>query len=316
MHDETSGGRVTAEMRGRYAPSPTGDLHLGNLRTALLAWMAARRSGGRFVLRIEDLDRPRTRPGATQRIIDDLRWLGLEWDEGPDVGGMYGPYEQSRREAIYDAALARLRDAGAIYPCFCSRADLARIASVPAGAEDEPPYPGICRSLSPREVAARLAAGRRPAWRFRVPSSIIRFSDGGSGPQEQNVATVVGDFIVRRSDGIIAYQLAVVVDDALMRITQVVRGADLLGSTARQIALFRALGWPPPAYHHVPVMTGSDGAKLSKREAAAGLEPLRAAGATAASVVGMLASSAGLWPGGSPIAARDLLAFITSGQVS
>ncbi len=304
--------KTPVTSRGRYAPSPTGDLHLGNVRTALLAWLAARRASGAFVLRIEDLDRPRTHPGATERLVADLRWLGLEWDEGPDVGGAYGPYEQSRRGALYDAALAELRRRGLLYPCFCSRAELARVASAPHGPGDEAPrYAGACRDLSPAQIRARLASGRRPAWRARVPTGVTRFVDGECGPQAQDVAAVVGDFIVRRSDGVIAYQLAVVVDDALMGVTQVVRGADLLDSTARQIWLFEALGWPVPAYHHVPLMTDTTGAKLSKREAAAGLGPLRVAGMTPEAVVGRLAASAGIWPSGAPISARELIDALT-----
>lgn len=309
--------------RHRYAPSPTGDLHLGNLRTALLTWLAARRVNGTFILRIEDLDRPRVRPGATQRIIADLRWLGIDWDEGPDNGGPVGPYVQLRRLALYDAALARLHQAGLLYPCYCSRADtrarpshcpydgggrsLDRLASAPAPGEDSPMYPGTCRDLAASERATFEAAGRRPSWRFRVPAGTVRFVDGAAGEQFEDVARAVGDFIVRRADGVVAYQLAVVVDDALMGITEVTRGADLLSSTARQIALFQALGWPVPRYTHVPLLTDSSGAKLAKRDQAAGIAPLRAAGAAPEAIVGQLAASAGIWPSGTPISARDLV---------
>lgn len=290
--------------RGRYAPSPTGALHLGNLRTALVAWLDARSAGAPFVLRIEDLDTPRVRPGALAGMLADLRWLGLYWDEGPEIGGPFGPYQQARRQAIYRDALATLRARGLLYPCYCSRQDLARQA--PEG-EDEPPYPGTCRALTIADRRRYEAAGRRPAWRWRVPAGVIAFDDGGCGPQAQDVARDVGDVIVWRRDGIIAYQLAVVVDDALMDIQHVVRGADLLGSTARQIALFRALGYPPLRYTHVPLLTDERGAKLAKREQAAGLEPLRAAGTTPEQVIGRLAQSAGRWPAGTPVAARDLV---------
>lgn len=296
-------------IRGRYAPSPTGDLHRGNLRTALLAWLAARRGGGAFVLRVEDLDRPRTHPGATARMIDDLCWLGIDWDEGPDRGGPFGPYHQSSRQALYAAALATLRAAGRLYPCYCSRAELARVASAPDALADEPPrYPGTCRDLGMTQRRRLEAAGRRPAWRFRVPEGMVRFTDGIAGPQAQDVAQTVGDFIVLRSDGIVAYQLAVVVDDGLMGITQVVRGADLLDSTARQIVLLQTLGYPLPTYAHVPLLTDAAGAKLSKRDRALGLGPARAAGTAPAAIVGELAAGAGIWPSGVPISARALLA--------
>ena len=269
----------TSLVRGRYAPSPTGALHLGNLRTALLAWLFARKAGGAFVLRVEDLDRPRVRPGATAQMLEDVRWLGLDWDEGPDCGGPFGPYLQSERQAIYDAYLARLRAADLVYPCYCSRAEVARAASAPQGAGDEGPrYPGTCRNLSEAERRAREAAGKRPCLRFRAPERLIAFSDLIAGPVEQDVAQVVGDFIVSRSDGIPAYQFAVVVDDGLMQMTQVVRGADLLGSTARQIALFEALGFAVPVFGHVPLVVDAQGARLAKREQAAGVGALRTAG--------------------------------------
>src|SRR5215469_10892045 len=187
----------TPLMRGRYAPSPTGALHLGNLRTALLAWLFARKAwgAGAFVLRIEDLDRPRVRPGAAAQMLEDLRWLGLDWDEGPDCGGPYGPYWQSERQAIYEAYLARLRAADLIYPCYCSRAEVARAASAPQGVGDEGPrYPGTCRKLNAAERRAREAEGRRPCLRFRAPDRLIEFTDLVAGPVTQNVARAVGDF--------------------------------------------------------------------------------------------------------------------------
>ncbi len=296
-------------MRGRqrYAPSPTGDLHMGNLQTALLAWLAARRMHDAFILRVEDLDTPRVRPGATARMLADLRWLGLDWDEGPDVGGPLGPYLQSRRGDLYASALARLRARGLIYPCFCSRATLARVASAPAIEDATPVYPGTCRNLTDAEVRARIAVGHVPAWRVRVPSGTIQFTDVAMGVQEQDIVRKVGDFIVRRSDGVIAYQLAVVVDDALMGITQVVRGADLLDSTARQILLFELLNWPVPRYLHVPLMTDASGAKLSKRTSAEGLDRYRQNGATAMAVVGNLARVAGIWPSGAPTTPAALI---------
>ncbi len=300
----------TSLIRGRYAPSPTGDLHLGNVRTALLAWLFARKAGGAFVLRVEDLDRPRVRPGATVQMLEDLRWLGLDWDEGIDCGGPFGPYLQSERQAIYDASLARLRAADLVYPCYCSRAEVARAASAPQGAGDEGPrYPGTCRNLSAAERTAREASGKRPCLRFRAPDRLIAFVDLVAGPMTQNVAQTVGDFIVSRSDGIPSYQLAVVVDDGLMRITQVVRGADLLSSTARQIALFEALSSAVPIFGHVPLVVDAQGARLAKRERAAGVGALRAAGVPAERVVGALAASCGLCEPGEALSARELLAL-------
>ncbi len=293
--------------RQRYAPSPTGDLHLGNLRTALLAWLAARRQEDTFILRVEDLDTPRVRPGATSRMLADLRWLGLDWEEGPDVGGPRGPYLQSRRAALYASALARLRAQGLVYPCFCSRAMLTRVASAPSVHDATPVYPGTCRDLRPAEIQVRIAAGHSPAWRVRVSPGTILFTDGALGVQSQDIAREVGDFIVRRSDGVIAYQLAVVVDDAMMGITQVVRGADLLDSTARQILLFQLLDWPVPRYMHVPLVTDASGAKLSKRARAEGIDRYRESGASAMAVVGDLAQSAGIWPPGTPTTPAALI---------
>ncbi|HEY7094533.1 MAG TPA: tRNA glutamyl-Q(34) synthetase GluQRS [Ktedonobacterales bacterium] len=297
--------------RGRYAPSPTGVLHLGNLRTALLAWLFAHASGRGFTLRIEDLDRPRVRPGATSRMLADLRWLGLDWDEGPDAGGPLGPYFQSQREALYANAFARLRASGLVYPCYCARSELARIASAPQQdrqGESAPRYSGTCRGLTAAQRAERETAGRRPSWRFRAPDKPITFTDVLHGEIGENVATTVGDFIVRRSDGVFAYQLAVVVDDALMGVDQVVRGDDLLGSTARQLALYDALGYPRPTeYAHVPLALDAAGARLAKREAAAGLGALRAAGRTAEEIVGALAASCGLWPEETPATLAQVL---------
>lgn len=311
-------------IRGRYAPSPTGALHPGNLRTALLAWLFARAADGAFVLRMEDLDRPRTRPGAAAAILADLRWLGLDWNEGPDVGGPRGPYIQSQRAALYAAALGRLRARGLLYPCYCTRAELAqraeqaRLASAPQGAAEEaPPYPGTCRHLTARERQAREASGRRPSLRFRAPNGPIAFVDRVASAQRENVAERVGDFIVRRGDGVVAYQLAVVVDDALMGITQVVRGADLLASTARQLALYDALGYPRPTeFAHVPLALDERGERLAKRDAAAGIEALRSRGVLPERIVGALAASSGLWPSGTPATPRELLGAFDSARLT
>lgn len=294
--------------RGRYAPSPTGPLHLGNARTALIAWLHARSAGGAFVMRVEDLDGPRVRPGMEGRILEELRWLGLDWDEGPDVGGPAGPYRQSELGERYRAALDRLRAAGLAYPCYCSRAEIAAAAGAPHGPADEGPrYPGTCRNLPPEEIARR-AAMRRPAWRVRVPDGLVGFEDLVHGAQAFDVAGAVGDFVVMRADGIAAYQLAVAVDDAAMGITDVVRGDDLLPSTARQLLVFRALGLPAPRYAHVPLVVGEDGQRLAKRHGALSLGELRERGADPREVVGLLAALSGLAPEGSAVSPPELVA--------
>jgi glutamyl-tRNA synthetase len=295
-------------IRGRYAPSPTGDLHLGNLRTALLAWLFVRCRGGHFVLRVEDLDRPRVRPEATQRMLDDLRWLGLDWDEGPDIGGPYAPYTQSERIAIYEHYLHHLELANLVYPCYCSRAEIANAASAPQqGVETGPRYPGTCRNLSSTQ-RRELAHQRRPSLRFRVDDTrIVSFTDLIAGPQQQHVQQVVGDFIVRRMDGVFAYQFAVVVDDALMQINQVVRGGDLISSTARQILLFEALGFPVPTFAHVPLVLDEQGKRLAKRDGSTGIEPLRAGGTTPNQVISRLAASCGLLEYEVPISPNELV---------
>jgi glutamyl-tRNA synthetase len=299
-------GTMPGLVRGRYAPSPTGDLHLGNLRTALLAWLFARIAGGQFVLRIEDLDRPRVRPGSTERMLHDLRWLGLDWDEGPDIGGPYAPYIQSERQSIYNFYLQRLRDAGLVYPCYCSRAEIARIASAPHG-DEGPRYPGTCRHLTEAQCRQHEANNRRPSLRFRVNDDrIVSFTDMLAGPMQQHVQQAIGDFIICRSDGIFAYQFAVVVDDALMHINQVVRGADLLNSTARQILLYEAFGFPIPTFAHVPLVLDEQGKRLSKRHESTGLQPLRAAGLTPSQIVGQLAATCGLVNPGKTISATEL----------
>lgn len=277
--------------RGRYAPSPTGDVHLGNASTALLAWLSARAGAGAFVLRIEDLDGPRTRPGAAERGMADLAWMGLDWDEGPDRGGPHAPYVQSLRRERYEAAFARLREAGLVYPCFCSRKDVAAAASAPQEAGDEAPYGGRCRALDPVEAVRRVASGGRHAWRFRVEGDAPGFEDAVVGAVP---ARPIGDFVVRRSDGIPAYQLAVVVDDGAMGITEVVRGRDLLASTARQLLVYRALGLEAPAFAHVPLWLGPDGVRLSKRHAGTSLRELREEGMHPEALLGRIAWKLGL----------------------
>jgi glutamyl-tRNA synthetase len=266
--------------RGRYAPSPTGRLHLGNARTALLAWLDARSRGGRFVLRVEDVDFTRARRELEARMLRDLAWLGIDWDEGPDVGGPHGPYRQSERGELYAAALASLDT----YACTCTRRELRALPSM--GATGEAVYPGTCRARPTRPGPATA--------RWRVPPGEVGFVDRVLGAYAQDVAREVGDFVLRRADGAWAYQLAVVVDDAAMAVDSVVRGADLLDSTPRQILLQRALGLPTPTYGHVPLILGAGGAKLSKRDGAPDLGELREAGAPPEPVVAALARSVGI----------------------
>jgi glutamyl-tRNA synthetase len=280
-------------QRGRFAPTPSGELHIGNALTALLAWLQMRQAGGRFVLRIEDIDRARSRTHFVDAILADLTWLGLDWDEGPDVGGEFGPYLQSEREELYQAALARLEQDGWLYPCYCSRAELMAIASAPHGLSSEGPvYPGTCRHLTAAERAER-AKRKAPALRLVMPDRPVVFDDLVMGRQSF-AAGAGGDFVVKRADGVIAYQLAVVVDDAAMGITDVLRGADLLDSTPRQILLYEALGLSVPRFAHVPLVLGPDGKRLSKREKSLTISALRATGIPPQRVIGQLAYWAGL----------------------
>jgi glutamyl-tRNA synthetase len=307
---------MTSEARGRYAPSPTGRLHLGNARTALLAWLDTRSRGGAFIMRIEDLDRARVPAGAEQDVLDDLAWLGLDWDEGPDRGGPFAPYRQSERAARYDAAIDRLLADGRAFPCACSRADVARAAQAPHEDDaDGPRYPGTCRGLPADDVRARAAAqGRAPAIRFAGGAERIDFVDEVHGPVPAD-AGGVDDFVLRRADGMAAYQLAVVVDDTAMEVTRVVRGDDLLRSTPRQLALYRALGLPTPAFAHVPLVLAPSGERLAKRTRPEVIADLRARGVTPAAVVGALAASAGLCPRGAEAAPRDLVATFSLASV-
>jgi len=262
----------------RFAPSPTGALHLGNARTALLNDLAARSSGGHMVLRIEDTDAVRSDPQLLGRLLDDLRWFGLEWAEGPDVGGPRGPYRQSERGEQYSAAVARLETTGRAYSCFCSPEELQLSRKVQLAAGRPPRYAGTCASLDADVVARRVAGGARPALRFRVPAArIVEFDDLVHGPQ-RFATDDIGDFVVRRADGSVAFFLGNAVDDAAMGVTLVLRGDDHLANTPRQILLLEALGLSIPRYGHLPLLLGPGGAPLSKREGAASLRDLREQG--------------------------------------
>jgi glutamyl-tRNA synthetase len=278
--------------RGRIAPSPTGLLHVGHARTFWAAYERARAEGGTLILRNEDLDPERSKDEYVRAILEDLRWLGIHWDEGPDVGGSAGPYEQSARRGFYLDIWRRLLVGGWVYPCRCSRKDLSRIAQAPheqtvgevrIEADEGPMYPGTCRLE--RAEAARLAeqvvdpAGVN--WRFRVPEGEgVMFEDGRFGPQRFVAGEDFGDFAVWRRDDVPAYQLAVVADDHAMGITDVVRGADLLLSTARQILLYRALGWAEPQWYHCDLVTDAHGERLAKRHDALAIRTLREQGWT------------------------------------
>ena len=281
---------------GRFAPSPSGRMHLGNLWSCLLAWLAARSQGGRMVLRLEDLDPDRCTQAWCDQVMRDLEWLGLDWDNEP----VY----QSRRTEAYRASFTQLEERGLIYPCYCTRAERLA-ASAPHRSDGVVVYDGRCRRLSPKE-REELARTRRPAWRVEVPEETVSFVDRIQGPFSQNLARDCGDFILRRSDGVYAYQLAVVVDDAAMGVTQVVRGSDLLDSTPRQLWLQEELGLPHPEYGHVPLLLAPDGRRLAKRDRDQELGILREK-YTAPELVGRLAHLAGLIPEPAPVTPAELV---------
>jgi len=305
-------------LRGRLAPSPTGALHLGNARSFLIAWLSLRSRGGRVVMRMEDLDHPKVKSGAAEQAYDDLRWLGLDWDEGDDCGGKYAPYVQSERVDLYRDALHKLESAGLVYPCVCSRSDVEAAQSAPHASEDGLRYSGTCRGRfgSFAEASAVLPDGRIPAWRFRVDNGITSFVDGFCGLQEQNVAEAVGDFAIARHVDGAGYMLAVVVDDAAMGITEVLRGDDLLATTHRQILLYKALGLECPRFVHVPLVVGSDGRRLAKRHGDTRIATLRESGVSAEKVVGLLAYWCGWADDGESLSASDLLSRFDMSKLS
>jgi glutamyl-tRNA synthetase len=289
---------MASMYRTRFAPSPTGKMHPGLARTALVTWLQARKQGGQILMRIEDLDRPRTVPGAADALCRDHEWLGLDWDEGPVF--------QSSRDEAYERALDRLEAAGLVYPCTCSRAEIALIASAPHG-DQGPRYPGTCRN-------GVTDPAKAPALRFLFDDPSPGFDDALCGSYPEGAAA--GDFVLRRADGIWAYQLAVVVDDADAGITEVIRGADLLSSTPRQIALYRALGQAVPRFAHVGLVVDGDGARLSTRHGATPIESLREAGRSAEQVIGELACSLGLTATAAPIRAEELVSSFALTKIS
>jgi glutamyl-tRNA synthetase len=279
---------MVSAYRGRLAPSPTGYLHAGHARTFWTAQQRAEAAGGILVLRNEDLDPSRSREEFAQAMLEDLRWFGLRWQEGPDCGGPYAPYSQSERRESYRAGFERLRKAGRVYPCYCSRQDVLRALQAPHAGQEEPVYPGTCR---PPASKAEGAGARAPSWRFLVTDGeVVEFEDRCQGLRRFVAGRDFGDFIIWRHDDAPSYQLAVVLDDAAMRMTEVVRGEDLLLSTARQLLLYRALGLEAPAFYHCPLLTDKAGRRLAKREDALSLRALRRQGLAPETI-------RRLWPG-------------------
>lgn len=292
---------MTAQVT-RLAPSPTGALHLGNARTFLVTWLLARQRGWRITLRIEDLDGPRIRRGAADQALDDLRWLGIDFDDGPLL--------QSTRAGAHRAAIDRLLAGGHAYPCVCTRGEVDHAASAPHADDGASVYPGTCRGRFASVADARAATGREPAIRFRVDDdAVARWDDAFAGPQAIAMRSL-GDFVIAKADGTPSYQLAVVVDDAAARVTQVVRGDDLIDSTPRQMALYAALGAsePTPTYWHLPLLVGPDGRRLAKRHGDTRISKYRANGASPAKILRQLAAWSGIVdPPTSIAAARDLI---------
>ena len=280
-------------MVGRFAPSPSGRMHLGNVFSALLAWLSVKSGHGEMVLRIEDLDPDRCRPEYAEVLKEDLRWLGLSWDREQT--------KQSLRTAAYEEVFEMLREKGMVYPCYCTRTEL-HAASAPHASDGRVLYAGTCRTLTDTERAQKTKA---PAWRLTMPAREIAFTDGLQGPYQEDLAADCGDIIIRRADGVYAYQLAVVTDDAEGGITQVVRGMDLLSSTPRQLYLYELLGKTPPAFYHVPLLVAPDGRRLSKREKDLDMGALRQS-YTAEALLGHIAYLAGVIDKDAPVSAAEL----------
>lgn len=299
--------------RGRFAPSPTGRMHLGNVYCALLSYLSVKSKGGEWVLRIEDLDPQRSKPDFARWIEDDLCYLGLQWDEGGSRGGVYAPYYQSERADYYASLFEKI--APQIYPCFCRRADLLA-ASAPHASDGRALYAGTCKQLTGQEIMLRMQS-QKPAYRLQVPHQTMSFEDGLYGGQSVDLQDFYGDFVLRRSDGTYAYQLAVVADDAAMNITEVVRGNDLLSSTPAQLYLYRLLGLKAPSFTHVPLlMSSKSGERLSKRDGSLSMDVLRARGVKPEQIWGMLAHKIGLLPHEEPVSAKDLIPLYNVSKLS
>ncbi|MBP9650642.1 MAG: glutamate--tRNA ligase [Syntrophaceae bacterium] len=292
------------KARVRFAPSPTGDLHVGNARTALFNWMFARREGGCFILRIEDTDESRSDSAYQTGLLEDLKWLGLDWDEGPDIGGAYGPYRQSERLDLYAAHLKKLMDADLAYPCYCTEEELEEERRTLILARRMPRYSGKCRNLSEKEREALAASGRKPSYRFKVPRTTIEFHDLIRGPMRFE-GEAMGDFIIVRSNGMPAYNFAVVIDDHLMAISHVIRGEDHLSNTALQILLYRAFGFDEPVFAHHCLILGKDHAKLGKRHGSVSVGEFRKQGFLPEALLNYLGLLGSSFAGGREILSRD-----------
>ncbi len=292
------------KARVRFAPSPTGDLHVGNARTALFNWMFARHEGGCFILRIEDTDESRSDSAYQTSLLEDLKWLGLDWDEGPDIGGDYGPYRQSERLDLYAAHLKKLMDADLVYPCYCTEEELEEERQTLILAKRMPRYLGKCRNLSEKEREALAASGRKPSYRFKVPRTTIEFHDLIRGPMRFE-GEAMGDFIIVRSNGMPAYNFAVVIDDHLMAISHVIRGEDHLSNTALQILLYRAFGFEEPVFAHHCLILGKDHAKLGKRHGSVSVGEFRRQGFLPESLLNYLGLLGSSFAGGREILSRD-----------
>ena len=303
----------TARVRGRFAPTPSGFLHLGNVFCSLLAWLSAKAAGGSITLRIEDLDPQRCNRERADALAKELEWLGLTWDDGAYVSEDSKRYFQSQRSDIYAEYFTRLKAQSLVYPCFCSRGEL-HAAEAPHASDGRIIYAGTCRELTQAEREAK-AKIRRPAWRVRVNSEPISFTDGHYGTQTARLSADCGDFILRRSDGVYAYQLAVVIDDALMGITQVVRGADLLSSTPMQLYLYQLLGLTPPRFFHIPLLVDADGRRLAKRDGDLEISLLRKRYGSPEPIIGLLAYLAGQLEKPEPITAEALLPLFDAAKI-
>jgi glutamyl-tRNA synthetase len=292
---------VMWEFSTRLAPSPTGALHLGNARTFFVNWLLARQNGWKILLRIEDLDGPRIKRGAANQLLDDLRWLGLDYDQGP----IY----QSDRTGEYANAIEKLLSDGLAYPCICTRKEVETAASAPHAEDGSTLYPGTCRGRFSTVAEAGAFSGRASAIRFRVPEQIIKWNDLFAGEQSYDVASQLGDFVIAKADGTAAYQLAVVVDDAASEITHIVRGDDLLDSTPRQMLLYQALGMQEqiPKYYHLPLVVGPDGRRLAKRHGDTRLATYRENGVPASRILGLLAQWSGINAGENVADIRSLI---------
>lgn len=276
----------------RLAPSPTGALHLGNARTFLITWLRCREQNGHLIMRMDDLDHPKVKPDKIQQAYDDLHWLGIDWDEGEESPGANAPYVQSSRMVLYREAFETLRHQGLIYPCTCSRADIEAAQSAPH-AEDELLYPNTCRGKYDNYTHAESESGKIPAWRFHAPNGESHFTDNFCGTQVEDLQVISGDFVIARGADKPAYQLACVVDDIKMGVSEVIRADDLLASTHRQIALYEALGAHEPEFLHLPLIIGKDGRRLAKRHGDTRISHIRENGVNAEKVLGWLAYTCG-----------------------